>query len=492
MATNNKEKKKGNVASGLFWSFGERITAQLVSLIITIVLARLLDPDHYAVVAIVSIIITIANAFVTGGFGNSLIQKKDADELDFSSMLIFSLLLSLLFYVVLFVGAPFIAEFYKMEELTAIIRVMGIRIIVAAINSIQHAYVSKQMAFRKFFISTSFGTVISGIVGILMAYLGFGAWALVWQYLTNVTIDTIVLQFTCGWKPSFRFSFIRVKSLFSYGWKLLVAEVLSTVYSEIRGMVLSKGFEATELSYYNQGRKYPALFNNNIEASVNKVLFQKLSDEQEDLPKVKEITSITVSISSFVLFPLFMGLMGCANSLVSILLTDKWLPCVEYLRIACLIYMITPLISSLTRTIKSQGSSGAFLLVTVLRYAVGIILIIISLIVFNEPHVVVFSGFVAMVIMWLLSLRINKKLIGYGFLEQIKDFGRPLLNSTIMFVLLMLIESLRMSSWKTLIIQIIVGFSSYIGLSFLLNRKVSLRVWNFIEGKIKFKKKSIQ
>jgi O-antigen/teichoic acid export membrane protein len=480
----DNKKKKGSVASGLFWSFGERITAQLVTLIVTVVLARLLDPEQYAVVAIVSILITIANAFVTGGFGNSLIQKKDADDLDFSSLAIFSFCFSILLYIILFFVAPLISRFYGIDQLTAIIRVMGIRIIIASINTIQHAYVSKQMAFRKFFVSTLFGTIVSGFVGVLMAYLGFGLWSLVWQYLTNVSIDTIVLFFTCGWKPSIKFSFERVKKLFSFGWKLLMAEVLTTVYNELRGLVLSKGFPATELSYYNQGKKYPALFNNNIEVSVNKVLFQKLSDEQDDLRKVKKITSLTVSLSAFLLFPLYVGMMGCARSLVLVLLTEKWLPCVEYLRIACLIFMIEPLITSVTRTLKSIGQGGLFLFLVVFRYTVGALLIFLSFILFHEPHVVVFSGFVAMFIMWVVGVCINQKMIKYSVLEQIADFIRPLIICIIMFILLMFIEKLNIGVWATLTVQFLVGVFSYVGLSFIFNRRMALPVLNYIKNLI--------
>lgn len=192
---------KRKIISGLFWKFGERITAQIVSLIVTIILARLLSPDEFGAVSLIMVFITIANVFVSNGFGNALVQKKDADNLDFSSVFYINIAMSIGLYFVLFLIAPLIAGFYNIPVLEPTLRVLGLRIIVASINSIQHAYVSRNMLFKRFFWSTLFGTLVSGIVGIIMAYKGLGVWALVAQYLTNTCIDTIVLWITVKWRP---------------------------------------------------------------------------------------------------------------------------------------------------------------------------------------------------------------------------------------------------------------------------------------------------
>ena len=213
---NNKVRQ---VTGGLIWTYAERMLAQSVTIIVTIILARLIAPEEYGIVSIVNVFINIANSFVMGGFGNSLIQKKDADEVDFSTVFYFSLVFSCGIYFVLFCFAGTIAEFYNISELKLIIRVMALRLPIAAINSIQQAYISKQMRFKKFFFATLGGTVFSAIVGISMAYTGFGIWAVVAQYLTNVCIDTIVLWFLSGWKPKFVYSAKRMRTLFSYGWE---------------------------------------------------------------------------------------------------------------------------------------------------------------------------------------------------------------------------------------------------------------------------------
>ncbi|MDE6762502.1 MAG: oligosaccharide flippase family protein, partial [Oscillospiraceae bacterium] len=223
-----------SIMSSLFWKFGERITAQLVSLLVSIILARMLTPDDYGSVALVMVFITIANVFVSSGFGNALIQKNNADDLDFSSVFFINIAVAIVIYAVLFVCAPIIAEFYKMPVLCPVLRVLSVRIPVAAVNSIQHAYVSRNMMFRKFFWSALFGTVLSGFVGIIMAYNGFGIWALVWQYLTNACTDTFVLWFTVKWRPIFKFSLERAKTLISFGWKLLVSALLDTINIQLR------------------------------------------------------------------------------------------------------------------------------------------------------------------------------------------------------------------------------------------------------------------
>lgn len=482
------QKKKAGVLSGLFWSFGERITAQLVTLGVSIVLARILDPDHYATAAIVTIFITIANAFVTGGFGNSLIQKKDADAVDFSTTLIFSLAFAVAFYFLLFFLAPFVADFYDDPILTPLVRVMSIRIIIASVNSVQHAYVSKQMAFKKFFFSTLFGTIVSGFVGVGMAVAGFGVWALAGQYLTNVTIDTIVLAFTCGWKPKLAFSFSRMKGLLSYGWKILVAEVLSTVYGELRGLILSKRFPRTELSYYNQGDKYPALFNHNTEASMNKVLFQKLSDVQDDLEKVKAVTRKSIRWTLFMLSPVYLGLAACGESLITLLLTEKWLGAAPYMTISCLIYLITPMISSHTRVMKALGNSGRFLMITVLRYTIGISLLLLTLAFLPNPYIVVFTGFVAMFIMWVICILSSVKSIGYTLKEQCADLLPPLFSGAVMYAVTRAVEWLGFGYLLTLALQIAVGVVSYFGLSFALNRMTVMELLHTAKRYLKKKK----
>lgn len=216
---------KSSVISSLFWKFAERIGAQGVNLIVSIILARILAPEEYGLVALVTIFITISNVFIENGFGTALIQKKDADDLDFSSVFYCNILISIILYDIIFLASPLIAQFYNSEQLTSILRVLGIVVLVSGLKSVQNAYVSRKMIFKNFFISTSIGTIGSAVVGIWMAYNGYGVWALVAQQLTNNIVGTIMLWITVKWRPKLKFSFERLRELFKFGWKMLCSRI---------------------------------------------------------------------------------------------------------------------------------------------------------------------------------------------------------------------------------------------------------------------------
>lgn len=216
-----KSQKQSTIISSLFWKFAERIGAQGVNLIVSIILARILAPEDYGIIALVTIFITISNVFIENGLPTALIQKKDADDLDFSSVFYCNVIMSVILYIVIFFASPLISKFYNNELLIPVLRVLGITVLISGLKSVQNAYVSRKMIFKKFFICTSIGTIGSAFLGIYMAYKGFGVWALVAQQLTNTIVDTIMLWITVKWKPIAKFSFTRLKELFNFGWKML-------------------------------------------------------------------------------------------------------------------------------------------------------------------------------------------------------------------------------------------------------------------------------
>ena len=252
MENQKNEQLKNKTIGGIFWSFGERILAQLVSFLVSIVLARMLLPEEYGIIALVMVIISICNVFVSSGFSTSLVQKKDADEIDFSTVFYFGLVFSAILYAVVFFAAPLISSFYEYGQLTAVIRVMSITLIISSVKSVQHAKIKRDMKFKKFFWSTLSGTLISAVVGIAMAYVGFGVWALVAQYLTNNVVDTLILTFTSNWKPKLKFSFSRLGGLLAFGWKVLLSSLLFTVYNDLRTLVIGAVYSTEDLAYYDK------------------------------------------------------------------------------------------------------------------------------------------------------------------------------------------------------------------------------------------------
>ena len=368
-----------NVITNFFWRFLERCGAQGVTFIVSIVLARLLDPTVYGTVALVTIFTTIMQVFVDSGMGNALIQKKDADDLDFSSVFYFNMAMCSVLYLIMFFAAPLIASFYRMPELTAIVRVLSFVVVISGVKNVQQAYVSRHLMFKRFFFSTLGGTIGAAVIGIAMAYLGFGVWALVAQMLFNAAVDTTILWITVKWRPKKMFSFQRLKSLFSYGWKLLASSLIDTVYNDLRQLIIGKKYSSGDLAYYNQGKKFPQLIVTNINTSIDSVLLPTMSKAQDDMAAVRSMTRRAIKTSTFLMMPAMIGLAVCAEPLVQLILTEKWLPCVLFLRIFCITYAFYPIHTANLNAIKAMGRSDLFLKLEIIKKTVGIIAILITM-----------------------------------------------------------------------------------------------------------------
>lgn len=453
-------KKNNKIFENLIWKFGERISAQIVTFVVSIVLARLLSPQDYGSIAVVMIFITLANVFVTSGFGTALIQKRNTDNIDFSSVFYFNIIFSIFIYVILYMVSPNISKFYNIEILTPVIRVLGIRIIIAAINSVQQAYVSKNMMFKKFFLSTIFGTILSGVVGIYMAYSGYGVWALVGQYLTNTTIDTIILWFTVKWRPELVFSIKRMRILFKYGWKILCSALLDTGYSQLSGLIIGKMYTPENLAFYDRGQQYPSLIVNNINASIGSVLFPVMSKHQEDRAMIKNITRRAIKVSSYIMWPMMIGLAVVSEPLIRIMLTDKWLPCVPFLQIACFTFGFWPIHTSNLEAIKAIGKSDIFLRVEIAKKIVGLIILLIS--VKHGVMAIALSGIVMTLASTVINAYPNSKLLGYNYKEQMSDIIPSFILSIAMGWIILKIGTLIGNDILKIIIQIISGATFYI------------------------------
>ena len=456
---------KGKVLSGLVWMFGERISAQLVTFIVSIVLARLLEPSSYGAIAIVNIFIALANVFVVSGFGNSLIQKKDADDKDFSSVFYFNIVMGVIVYIIIFISAPYIARFYDLQILCPALRVMGLRLIVAGINSVQSAYVSRNMMFRRFFWSTLWGTIGSAVVGITMAYMGFGIWALVAQYMFNSVIDTLVLWFTVKWRPKLLFSFNRLKSLFSFGWKLLVSSLLDTGFNNLRSLVIGKMYTSADLAFYNKGKSFPNLVVVNINSSIQSVLFPVMADAQDKKDEVKAMVRRAIRISSYIMFPMMAGLALVAEPLIKLLLTEKWLSCVPYLQISCFVFAFMPIHTANLQAIKAMGRSDIFLKLEIIKKIMGLAVLIavmgygVLAIALSSMAVTVVSAFI--------NAYPNRKLLNYGYIEQIRDLFNGIVPLIVMSIAVLIVSFLNIGDFPLMILQTIVGMITYVAASLL-------------------------
>lgn len=454
---------KSSVLSNFIWRFAERCGAQLVTFIVSIVLARILSPEEYGQIALITVFTTIMQVFVDSGLGLALIQKKDADELDFSSVFYFNFVVCLISYAFMFAAAPYIAAFYEDTSLTPIVRAISLTIVISGVKGIQQSYVSRNMLFKLFFFSTLGGTIISAFLGIGLAYAGFGVWAIVAQQLSNTAIDTLILWINVKWRPKKMFSWDRLKSLLSFGWKMLVSSLLDTVYNNIRSLIIGKMYSSADLAYYNQGKQFPHTIVNNINSSIDSVLLPSMSSAQDDSTRVKSMTRRSIKTSTYIMAPMMMGLAFCAEPIVRLVLTDKWLPCVPFLRIFCITYMFYPIHTANLNAIKAMGRSDYFLKLEIAKKVVGMTLLASTM--WFGVMAMAYSLLVGTVTGMIINSWPNKKLLDYSYFEQMKDILPGIAIAFVMGCGVKVVELLHPSAAVTLMIQIPLGAVIYIGAS---------------------------
>ena len=463
------------VTKNLFWRFLERSGAQIVSFVVSIILARLLDPVVYGTVALVTIFTTILQVFVDSGFGTALIQKKDADDLDFSTVFFFNMGMCSLLYIAMFFLAPLIAKFYGNNELIPLIRVISVVILISGIKNVQISYVSKHLIFKKFFWATFVGTVISAAVGIYMAYRGYGVWALVAQSLINQGIDAIMLWIMVKWRPKFIFSFARLKGLFKYGWKLLASELLNTGYIELRSLVIGKKYSSEDLAYYNKGCSLPKIIVQNINSSIDSVLLPSLSIVQDKKERIKAMTRRAMTTSSFIMLPAMFGLVAIAKPLVLVLLGEKWLPCTIFMQLACITYAFYPLQTANLNAIKAMGRSDYFFRLEIIKKSIGLALLFSFM--WISVEAIAWSALISLVVGLIVNSWPNKRLMNYSLIEQLKDIFPTIVLSAFMGAVVYIIGIIGTDTIRTLIMQILFGVVIYIaGASFF-----KLEPYNYIK-----------
>ncbi len=470
----DSKNKKTKVLASLIWKLMERLGAQGVSFIVQIILGRLLMPEDFGAIAIVTVFITLSNVFVQSGFNTALIQKKDADDKDFSSVFYLSTFIATMLYVLLFFTSPYIADYYSSPQLTQVLRVLAIILFFGAFNSIQNAYVARNMMFKKLFFSSTGSVIFSGIVGVIAAYLGLGVWALVLQQITYNLSVSVILWFTVKWRPRLLFSLSKVKVLFSFGWKLLASSLLNTLYMDIRTLIIGRIYNSSMLGFYNRGVQFPKLIVTNMDGAIQSVMLPALSDEQDNKKRVKEMVRRAIVTSSFLVFPMMVGLAVVAEPMIKIVLTDKWLPAAPFLQIFCASYALIPIHTANLQAINALGRSDVFLKLEIIKKVIGILILAISINfgIYAMAWGMVLSGAISSFI----NAYPNKKLLNYSYLEQWKDIIPSLLISLLMGLTVYVLNFLSIAEFLKLFVQIVVGVVVYI----LLAKLFKIECFNYL------------
>ncbi len=452
--------KKSKVVSNLIWRFFERFGAQAVNIVVGIILARKLGPGPAGDIAVILAVITILRVFADSGMANALIQKKEPDDLDFSSVFFFNLGFSLILYLALFLVSPALSRLYKDPSYVPILRVLGLMVVISGLFNVQQAYVAKTMQFKRFFFATLGGTLVSAALSITMAYTGFGIWSLVALQLSSFAVNTVILWFTVEWRPKRMFSFARLKALLSFGWKLLAAAFLDTVYLQVYPLIIGARFPKEELGQFDKGRNWPDQITQSINASIDAVLLPVLSAEQDDRSRVRDMTRRAIKTSSYVMMPLMAGLAACARPLVHLLLGDDWMPCVPFLQIFCVIYAFYPLHTANLNAIKAMGRSDVFLRLEIIKKVLETSVLLIT--VRHGVLAMALGELGCSIASQLINAWPNRRLLDYSYLHQLRDMLPAILLSAAMAALVGLLLLLKLKDLPTLLLQVPLGVAFYV------------------------------
>ncbi|MCR6545241.1 lipopolysaccharide biosynthesis protein [Dehalobacterium formicoaceticum] len=455
----DKREFKNAVLGSLFWRFLERGGTQGIHFIISIIIARLLMPRDFGIIALITVFIAVADTFVQGGFSSALIQKEEVDETDYSSVFFINLIIAGFLYVIFLGTAPLIADFYQEPIITPVFRWLSLIVIFGALNNIQYVVLAREMKFKKSFLVSIGGILASGTVGITMAYQGYGIWSLVFSQIAGQMVSTVILWLSVCWRPQLLFSFFRLKILFSFGSKLLFSGLLDTIFNNIYPLVIGKLYGKTMLGFYNRGQSIPAMLVNNINGTITGVMFPALSHHQNDPLRVKAMMRRTMLSSAFIVFPMMFGLGIVAKPMILLLFTEKWLPCVPFLQLLCISFAFYPVHTANLEALKAVGRSDIFLKLEVIKKGL-FILIIVGTIPFGI-YIMVAGQAVGSIIGTIINAWPNKQLFHYSFQEQIRDLMPALLLSIAMSGVVFLISLFPIHLYLSLFLQICIGAAFY-------------------------------
>ena len=454
--------KLNKTFQGLIWTFMERLSAQLVSIIVGIILARLLSPNEYGIISIVMIFISICNVFVTRGFGSTLVQKNKVDNVDYNTAFWLSLLLSFVLYALLFLAAPYVEEYYKIPNLAAVIRVLSLRLPLAAVNSIQQAYIQRQMLFKKFFWATLIGTIVSGFIGIVLAYSGFGVWALVMQYLCNVIVDTIILSFVSGLRIGIQISFDRLGNIVKFGGGVLLSDLVSVLADDFRNFIVAKRLGPSDLSYLEQGRKYPQLIAGNLNTAIQKVFLPVFARDQDNVDEIKRKMRKAIKIGAYIFTPIMIGFSSVSSEFISIILTDKWMPVRPFLIAYAVGFVLYPAGEICSQAILAIGKSNRVFKILLYVSCIDISLSAIAVYMLKTSFYICISIISAAIISNLLFLLEAKKEFSYSVVEQFRDVTPAIFISCIMAVSVYIVGFFIESKIIAFLLKIVIGIAVYI------------------------------
>lgn len=481
MKGNNTSSFKTQVTKGFIWATLERFSSRIVLFILQLILARILVPEDYGLCALLLIFINISTILITSGFPSSLIQKKVVTSLDYSSVLYFCLTIAFLLYILLYVASPFVADFFNDERMVKMLRVLAIILPIGAYNSLQITILKRDLKFKPIFIANFTAALISAIISIYMAYKKQGAWAIIYQYIINIGVITLILFLYIRWIPKLEFSLNNIKQIYSFGWKYMVTSLTASIATDIYTGCIGKVFNKSQLGTFDTGNKISQTITDTVTSGLSSVLFPVFSKLQDSPQDIKLYLRKANQYSCFIIFPLILGLIPLSTPLVKLILTEKWIGAVPYMQISCLMFMLYPLHYTNMQAIAGSGHAGKALKIELLKKTSQLIILAITL-----PFtlmIVAIGRVLSSYIELYIIMKPNKNLIAYSPSQQFKDVIGILIISLFATGGMYGIHCIYSygSLYIEVLLQLIVGISMYLLLSKIFNNHLYTEVLTLLK-----------
>lgn len=457
--------EKNRTITSVCWKLLERGGNQSIQLVVQIVMARILTPKEFGALAIMLVFINIGNVIVTSGLSTALVQTEEVDDSDFSTVFWMSFGASAILFTALFVAAPTLSTFYGMPTIVSPLRVLGLLFLITAFNSVQVAIVQREMQFRKVFNATIVSVLVSGVIGIAVALAGAGLWALILQQLVYQITNCFVLGLQVRWAPSFVFESAKAWKLFSYGWKLLVSGLLDQGYQSLSDLIIGKQFSASSLGLVSQGKKYPQAVGGMLDGAIQPVMLSAVSRVQTDASQVKRLVRRALKTSTFLIVPSMTLFAVAAESIVGLLLGEKWIPCVPFLQMYCFIYALLPIHTTNLQALNGMGRSDLFLKLELIKKAYGICFILFAAFVLHDVYFMVAMYMITGIISTFVNAYPNKRVIGYSYSEQLRDIAPAFVISAIAGGLALFCGSFVASFGLQILVEVAVMAITYFGIA---------------------------
>lgn len=456
----SQQSLKDKTIKGTAWSAIDNVTQMGVSFLVSIVLARLLSPDDYGLIGIINIFTVVCTAIINGGFSTALIRKKDITDDDYNTSFIVNLVLSLVLYALIFIASPLIAEFFEREELVSLTRVSSFTMIIGALAIVQQTRLTKRIDFKTQTKITLTASVVSGVIGITMAFLDFGVWALVAQMLTAQFLRTVLLWVYNHWIPSLRFNKQSFDNLFGFGWKMMASGILDSLWTQLYQVVVGKFYNAATLGQYTRAKQFSQMFSSNLTNVIQRVTYPVLSEIQDDKERMIAAYRKIIKTTMFITFSLMFALGAVSEPLLYCLIGEKWHEAATYLPLICFFGAFYPLHAINLNMLQVQGRSDLFLKLEIIKKIIGLLPLFIGAFVGIFP--MLYTSIFTSIISYFLNSYFPGKLLGYTSWMQLKDISKSFSITIAMAVVVFVLKYLPLSNWIILPIQIVVGLFVFI------------------------------